>query len=119
MNKRLLKEFIRRQVKRVLSENVAREILQQLGGNKFIAMTGARNFVDGGKFLQFKLPKAKDGINFVKITLNSMDTYDMEFGRIRKVGGELTYKVVSTADGIYNDQLQEIFTRYTGLYTKL
>ena len=82
-------------------------------------MTGAREFVDGGKFLRFKLPKAKDGINFVEITLNSMDTYDIEFGRIRKVGVEFTYKVVKTVDGIYNDQLQEIFTQYTGLYTKL
>ncbi|AXF77019.1 hypothetical protein AV903_14875 [Erwinia tracheiphila] len=40
-----------------MSKEIAVEILNQLGGNKFIAMTGAKNFVwleNGG--LIFKLP---------------------------------------------------------------
>lgn len=98
-----------------LSEGVAKEILTQLGGNKFIAMTGAKNLVDGGKFLGFKLPRAKDGINYVKITLTSMDLYDIEFGGIRAND----YKVVKKVGGIYNDQLQNIFTKVTGLHTRL
>ncbi len=98
-----------------LSEGVAKEILTQLGGNKFIAMTGAKNLVDGGKFLGFKLPRAKDGINYVKITLTSMDLYDIEFGRIRAND----YKVIKKVSGIYNDQLQNIFTKVTGLHTRL
>lgn len=90
-------------------------LLQQLGGNKFIAMTGAKNFVKTENSLSFRITNAKNSINYVKITLNSMDTYDMEFGRINKSG----YKVISSAEGIYNDQLQETFTENTGLYTHL
>lgn len=98
-----------------LSEGVAKEILAQLGGNRFIAMTGAKNLVDGGKFLAFKLPRAKDSINYVKISLTSMDLYDIEFGRIRANN----YKVVKKLGGVYNDQLQNIFTKVTGLHTRL
>lgn len=98
-----------------ISESVAKEILSQLGGNRFVAMTGAKNLVDGGKYLAFKLPRAKGGINYVKVTLTSMDLYDLEFGRIRN----MEYKVVKELKGIYNDQLQSIFTQVTGLHTRL
>lgn len=120
MNLNELRRIIRQEVRKSLKENTAREILQQLGGNKFITMTGAKNLADGGSYLAFKLPRAKDGINYVKIKLNSMDTYDIEFGAVRhsKTSG-YTYKVIHSVDGIYNDQLQEIFTQYTGLYTRL
>jgi hypothetical protein len=99
-----------------LSENVAREIFKQLGGNRFVAMTGAKHILDGGKYLSFKIPRAgKNGINYVKITSTDMDLYDIEFGRIH---GN-TYKVVKKVNGIYYDQLTNIFTEVTGLYTRL
>ena len=49
--------------------STAKEILNQLGGNKFIAMTGARNLGATENSLCFKLPRgfAKDSINFVKV----------------------------------------------------
>ena len=34
---------------------VAREILKQLGGNKFRMMTGAKNFVAGENYLTMKI----------------------------------------------------------------
>jgi hypothetical protein len=56
-----------------------------------------------------------------------MDTYDLRFFRV--TGGKLnkrTYtfspiqrKDIKVINGIYSDQLQEIFTRVTGLYTHL
>ena len=95
--------------------SVAHTILSQLGGMKFVRMTGAKNIIDGGKYLSFKLPKAKDGINFVRITLRASDTYDVEFGRSQT----LKYDVKKKLTNIYADQLQDIFTKYTGLYTKL
>jgi len=109
------KSELRQIIKEVLTESIAKTILQQLGGNKFTAMTGARNLVDGGKYLAFKLGRAKDSINYVKITLTSMDLYDMEFGMIR--AGKYTVK--KKVKGVYNDQLQQTFTETTGLYTKL
>lgn len=92
----------------------AGEVLKQLGGNRFIAMTGAKNFVkdDKKQMIGFKVPKAKDSIKYVRITLNEMDTYDVEFLNINM-------KTVKKVDGIYNDQLQETFTEYTGLATHL
>ena len=59
---------------------IAQTILAQLGGRRFIAMTGARNFICGENYLMFSLPKgfAKDGINKIRITLDWTDTYIFE-----------------------------------------
>lgn len=97
---------------------VADIILQQIGGNKFIVMTGAKNFLShNNQALSFQLPSrfAKQGINYVKITLNDSDTYDMEFGK--RWGRK--YDVINTVDGVYCDMLQSIFTEVTGLDTHL
>jgi len=95
------------------SKQVAITILNQLGGNKLIAMTGARNFVSSPDSLGFKLPSrsARNGINFVKITLNVMDTYDVEFKKI------WNFKItdISRHEGIYDDMLQPLFVEETGL----
>jgi hypothetical protein len=47
----------------------AGEILKQLGGNRFIAMTGASNFVrnDKDKTIAFKIGRNAKTINYVKI----------------------------------------------------
>jgi len=97
---------------------IAKTILEQLGGNKFVVMTGAKNLTGLPNGLSFKLPGAefaKQGVNYVKITLDPSDTYTMEFGRTR--GSE--YKVINTHNDIYFDVLQEVFTRETGLETHL
>jgi len=101
----------------LLFEWRAEEVLKQLGGNRFIAMTGAKNFVknDKERSITFKIPKAKSGITHVKITLTSMDVYNVEFISVRG----MKMKTVKQVKGIYNDQLQKIFTQYTGLYTSL
>lgn len=110
----MLSETIR---KSLIVEWNAQTVLQQLGGRKFIAMTGAKNFVQDSKtkMIAFKIGRAKKSINYVRITLNGMDTYDMEFLRLR--AGKIT--VVAKETGVYNDQLQSIFTQNTGLYTSL
>lgn len=95
---------------------VAATILQQLGGNKFVAMTGAKNFVQGEDMLQFALPAnfAKGGINKVQIKLASSDLYTLAFYKwnARKLECKL---VVPLINGVYADQLQEIFAAETGL----
>jgi len=99
----------------VVEKKEPQETLRQLGGNKFIVMTGAKNFVKGKNYIAFKIPKSKDKINYVKITLNSKDLYDIEYGKIEG----FNYKVVKTERDIYADGLQDNFTRNTGLYTHL
>jgi hypothetical protein len=98
---------------------VAKTILEQLGGNKFIVMTGARNFWADGNALCLKLPSTphfvKNGINYVRITLTTMDDYTVEFKKVRG----MTVKEVSKHEGIYCDMLQELFQEQTGLATRL
>ena len=110
---------------------VATTILDQLGGNKFIAMTGSKKFVGGDNFLSMQLAKNQSGANHLKITLTAMDDYTMEFIRfvmpkvkINKVTKDITVKpeileTVKVIEGVYCDQLQNLFTETTGLYTRL
>ncbi|HEB0918906.1 TPA: hypothetical protein RY299_004611 [Enterobacter cloacae] len=100
------------------SKFIATEILKQLGGNRFIAMTGAKKFValeNGG--LLFALPSnfAKNGINHVKIILDVSDTYTISFYKVRGA----SIKEIKSFTMIYCDQLQNIFTQITGLNTFL
>ena len=95
----------------------AETLLQQLGGRKFIAMTGAKDLmVDReNKSLHMKIGRNSKGINHLKITYMPDDTYTMDFGRIRK----LDYKVVRSVKGVYAEALQDVFTEVTGMYTSL
>lgn len=97
--------------------NSAHTILETLGNNRFIAMTGAKSFVGDSKSLQFRLPAnfAKNGINHVTITLDPSDTYSVRFGKLRG----LNFKSISEYSGIYCDGLRPLFTSVTGLDTSL
>jgi hypothetical protein len=92
-------------------------ILRQLGGNKFIAMTGAKQFVGSNNSLSFQLPKANKKIKGVRITVNSADLYDMTFGYFDKK--KFQWVDVAKYENVYFDQMTNIFTRETGLYTSL
>lgn len=98
-----------------MSQEIAKEILNQLGGNRFIAMTGSKKFGADKNSLSMKLRHNKSGANYLRITLNVMDTYDMEFISVRGASRIVKKKL----EGIYNDQLQAMFTDVTGLYTSL
>jgi len=95
---------------------VANKILEHLGGSRFQAMTGAKNFVSDGSSLSFKLPKCRNGINYVSITLCLDDTYSIFFQKILR---NFSVKEVSKIDDIYAEDLCEVFTGATGLYTQL
>jgi len=98
-------------------KTVATEILRQLGGGRFIAMTGSKYFACDNTSLSFKVgARCAKGITHVKITLNSLDLYDVEFLR---VWSNSPVKTIATHCGLYNDMLQSTFTKETGLYTHL
>lgn len=102
---------------------VAKTILAQLGGGRFKAMTGAKNFGGTEDSLSFSIPGgggfAKNGINSVYIRLTSMDDYEVKFQRIRKCNGMPMVRWESSHEGVYADQLQSLFTEETGLNTHL
>ena len=103
--------------------DVANTIVEQLGGRKFIAMTGARNFVGSDKGVSFKLPGGggfcKSGINFVEIELEPGDTYTVTFLKMRKQNGVPAAMFTSIKRDVYFAMLQELFTRETGLAVRL
>jgi hypothetical protein len=94
--------------------SVARIILQQLGGQgKLVVMTGANNFIAFSNGVSFKLKSKK--ANYVKITLNGNDLYDVQF---QKLFG-MKSKVVAEYNDIYFDQLIPIVEKETGMYLKM
>ena len=95
---------------------VAETILEQLGGNKFCMMTGAKNLGGTEDSLSMRIGRNSSNSNYLKITLNSMDTYDMEFAKLTRMGEK---KSVTEYNNIYNDMLTDQFTAHTGMYTSL
>lgn len=96
---------------------VAQTILRQLGGNRFLAMTGASQLVGSESMLMFSLPRglATNKANKVRVTLNTLGLYEVEFFMLRKADCRLLEQV----NGVYADDLQVVFTRHTGLRTHL
>jgi len=108
--------------------SIQSEILNQLGGNKFIVMTGSKNFMSADvtetneyPWLRMDLTRNKAGVNRLRISLMPSDTYKLEF--YRQQVSKKTWDVIITKkqefENVYADQLQQIFTQVTGLYTKL
>ena len=92
---------------------IANEILNQLGGNKFIAMTGAACYSDGNTLVaKFKGSRVA---NIMYVTLNEMDTYDVKICKFKN----LDVNVVKEVKGAYSDMLKSIFENTTGLRTSL
>lgn len=96
----------------------AATILRQLGGNRFMAMTGAKNLAydKASQSLSMKFGKVGRGKpNFVKITLTPADLYDMEFGSIRGYN----FKLKKSLSGVQAAGLQRAIKAHTGLDTHL
>lgn len=100
-------------------------IFQQLGGSRFAAMIGSKNYVGDDTLLRFDLDRglAKNKIIKVEIKLTEGDEYTVTFFRKAKrdpvlkisIGVEVVEKVECVQVGA----LQEVFTRHTGLDTHL
>ena len=95
---------------------VAKTILSQLGGGRFIAMTGCTNFTGNAESLSFKLTRNRSRGTHMRITLEPSDTYKVE---LLQCGIHSGIKVLETAEDVYCDMLRDVFTRMTGLYTSL
>lgn len=91
---------------------IAEEIVKQLGGRRFIMMTGAYDFLTLDSGVRFKLLGGftKQGISLVEVILEPSGTYRVRF---EAAGG----RIVSEHENIYSDQLRELFTSETGLDT--
>lgn len=108
----------------------AETIYQQLGGNRFAAMTGAKNFLALKNGLRFRIGRNASKANMVEIKLNGLDLYDIVFIKHTpysfKIGKDGSYtetpernRTIARFDSYYGDMLQDCFTRVTGMYTSL
>lgn len=113
----------------MIEKTVPEIILDQLGGNRFLVMTGCHHLLSDKKSLSMTIPRNASRANRLEITLEPDDTYRMEFRRYRdecfSIRNGKCYQtkaineIVQTYDGVYFDQLQALFTHVTGMYTSL
>lgn len=96
---------------------VANTILQQLGGNRFLVMTGAKNLLGDEKSLHFKVGRNDAKVTHVRITFNGLDLYDVEFFRVAQRG--LKVETLSSEHNVHVENLRDVFTAGTGLATSL
>ena len=100
---------------------IAKTILEQIGGRRFAAMTGSKDFTDMGNGLRMSLAWNKTSANRLDIIYDGgADLYNMRFYRktFSKKTFESRTKDIETHEGIYCDMLEEMFTMVTGLYTR-
>tara|TARA_R110000851_G_scaffold327085_2_gene496283 strand:+ start:444 stop:749 length:306 start_codon:yes stop_codon:yes gene_type:complete len=101
-----------------MDKQTAGTIIKQFGGNQFIAMTGAKNFVFCDVYMKFMLPKqAKDKINLIQVSITVMDTYDVEYFYMNNRTYDKT--LVAKSENIYDDMLRGDFEAKTNLNTVL
>lgn len=101
-----------------MSDQIAKTILQQMGGlNKIAAMTGAYNFLYGDRYVSWAWPARGKKPNRITIKLTRADDYNIEFSRYSKK--HMTVTTTHEFKGIYFDQLAEIFEETTGLRLSL
>jgi hypothetical protein len=90
---------------------VARTILDQLGGARFVTMTGATNLDSTEDSLSFKLGVNPKRVSHVRVTLTPADLYSVSFFRIGKAP--------QIASDVYCSMLAAVFCEHTGLATNL
>jgi hypothetical protein len=91
----------------------AHTILQQLGGQRFVALTGAANLVSYPGGLQMSVRGGRK----VFVELYANDTYTVRMGRMNRK--TFAFVVLAEETGIYADNLRATFTALTGLDTSL
>ena len=102
------------------SAKIGTTIMHQIGHGALF-MIGAKNYVCDNYTLIFQIRGNSKGVNYIKITLNAMDTYDIQYLNRRFHSKILEYKetIKSEDNGIYNDMLSGSIESNTGLYTSL
>lgn len=98
-------------------KTIAMQTLEYLGGvPRLQVMIGANNFIfDEKGAVSFKFMKSEYPANKLVLELNGLDLYVMKFVKVHGKREE----VVREIDGLFFDQLKEIFEEETGLYLSL
>jgi hypothetical protein len=101
-----------------MDNQVAHTILEQLGGNKFLAMVVKKWWIDNSG-LNIKFGRNKSKANLLSIQYNfDTDSYTMTFWRTGKSWDSMVTEV-QIFSNVYCDRLQALFTEFTGMATHL
>ena len=103
---------------------VAETIRQQLGGQRFVAMTGAKHFLGGDNTLSFQISARNEAkIKGCRIRLDPDDTDTQVFLKMAKKDPVFRTStgmdVVEERSGLHAEDLRRVFTSVTGLDTHL
>ena len=109
------------------STEIAKTIMSQIGGNKFTVMTGSKKIIALDNGVRMTLARNISGANRLEITLNGLDLYNVRFykytpARLNKKTYTFTdekIEEIAEFNDVYWDNLQDIFTQVTGMYTRL
>ena len=101
-------------------------ILLQLGGRRFLAMTGADRLMAAGRtasnpnpWLRMDLRRNQAQVNRLKISLMPTDTYTVEFYHQKLVDWVPVITNQQTFEMVYGEDLPTLFTSVTGYDTHL
>jgi hypothetical protein len=98
------------------SSQIGKTIIDQMGGMRAMRMIGAKQIIWLPKGVRVMWPnKQRSKGNCFEVTLNSMDTYDLEFFNV----SIKAKKSVKKFRGVYFDQLGELFEKQTGWYLRM
>lgn len=99
---------------------IARTLLSQLG--TVIPMFGAKNLVDTGHGLRFRIGRNPKRVTHIAIELAVDDTYSISFTRqpsVRAWANGAEIKTLAELDGVYADSLHTVLESNTGLCASL
>lgn len=101
-----------------MTNTVAQTILSQLGGNRFVAMTGAKNLTSSANALTMKINGRYFGkkVSHIRVTLDAVDLYTIE---ALDCPGTKPIMTRNTVSGVGAEDLAPVFTTLTGLHTRL
>lgn len=97
------------------TQEIANTIRSQIG-HKALYMIGAKNMsYSANGSLSFKIMKNAKSVNYIRITLNAKDLYDVEYlnCNVKRI------KEIAVENDVYCDMLRESIERNTELYTSL
>ena len=100
-----------------MKNQVANTIYNQLGGRVFSIMTGTQLWVSGSDYAGFKVGSNAKKVQYMKVTLNGLDLYDVEFSRLN--GKTLGLVKLSEVSNVYAEDLKQVFEHHTGMYTSI
>jgi hypothetical protein len=105
---------------KTMNKTVAKTIFNQLGGDRFLVMTGSSSvIIENGLLLKLKITRVA---KYLEIVLNGNDMfgndmYDLTFFNLDRKSGQK--KIKEQIMDVYAEQLVEIFENYTKLRTRL